>query len=589
MKEAVKTAPVTSEASDISQQLNIQAELIKMLYQQAHTALIGVIATATGIAVVFFNEVQDFIVASWLLVIFGLSFIRYISIRKFKALDKQAIDVVHWGDVFAFFAFLSGLSWGSASIIFFTPDDLQLFHILTLIIIAMSVGSLAALSAHPKSFYLFVIPAMIPMIWRYLSTDEQSYMIFGILLFVFNFALFSIVKVNHQILRNSINLRFENIGLIDQLTRQKEKAEKANIAKTKFLAAASHDLRQPLHAMGLFLGILEDKVEKEEQKAIVQKTQKSSEALNDLLDSLLDISKLDAGVVQVDSKPFPVNNLLVSLKDEFAVSASEKHLKIRFVETKLWLDSDYRIVERIMRNLISNAIRYTHSGGIVVGCRRIEGKLLLAVYDTGIGINEDDIQIIFDEFHQLHNPERDRSRGLGLGLAIVKRLAKLINMPLWTKSVQGVGSSFGLIMPRYENTSAQVSLTDTTKSNAVFDGICVLVIDDEEAVRESLTELLRSWHCEVIASASGAEAVRMIENVSVRPDIILADYRLRDNETGIDVIQRVNSLYSDSEIPAIIITGDTAPDRIKEVESSGYKILNKPVSPVVLRALLAES
>jgi len=589
MKEAVKTAPVTSEASDISQQLNIQAELIKMLYQQAHTALIGVIATATGIAVVFFNEVQDFIVASWLLVIFGLSFIRYISIRKFKALDKQAIDVVHWGDVFAFFAFLSGLSWGSASIIFFTPDDLQLFHILTLIIIAMSVGSLAALSAHPKSFYLFVIPAMIPMIWRYLSTDEQSYMIFGILLFVLNFAFFSIVKVNHKILRDSINLRFENVGLIDQLTKQKEKAEKANIAKTKFLAAASHDLRQPLHAMGLFLGILEDKVEKEEQKAIVQKTQKSSEALNDLLDSLLDISKLDAGVVQVDSKPFPVNNLLVSLKDEFAVSASEKHLKIRFVETKLWLDSDYRIVERIMRNLISNAIRYTHSGGIVVGCRRIEGKLLLAVYDTGIGINEDDIQIIFDEFHQLHNPERDRSRGLGLGLAIVKRLAKLINMPLWTKSVQGVGSSFGLIMPRYENTSAQVSLTDTTKSNAVFDGICVLVIDDEEAVRESLTELLRSWHCEVIASASGAEAVRMIENVSVRPDIILADYRLRDNETGIDVIQRVNSLYSDSEIPAIIITGDTAPDRIKEVESSGYKILNKPVSPVVLRALLAES
>ncbi len=589
MKEAVKVAPVTSESSVITQRLNIQAELIKMLYKQAHTALIGVIATSTGIAIVFFNEVPDFIVISWLLVIYGLSFIRYLSVRKFKALDKQAIDVVRWGDVFAFFAFLSGLSWGSASIIFFTPDNLQLFHILTLIIIAMSVGSLAALSAHPKSFYLFVIPAMLPMIWRYLSTDEQSYMIFGILLFVLNFAFFSIVKVNHKILRDSINLRFENVGLIDQLTKQKEKAEKANIAKTKFLAAASHDLRQPLHAMGLFLGILEDKVEKEEQKAIVQKIQKSGEALNDLLDSLLDISKLDAGVIQVDSKPFPVNNLLASLKDEFAVSASENNLKIKFVETKLWLDSDYHIVERIMRNFISNAIRYTHSGGIVVGCRRVEGRLLLAVYDTGIGINEDDIQIVFDEFHQLHNPERDRSKGLGLGLAIVKRMAKLLNMPLWIKSVHGVGSCFGLIMPCYENISPQVPLTDATKNNAVFDGMCVLVVDDEEAVRESLTELLRSWHCEVIASASGAEAVRMIENVSVRPDIILADYRLRGNETGIDVIQRVNSLYSGSEIPAIIITGDTAPDRIKEVENSGYKILNKPVSPVVLRALLAES
>ncbi|MCK4675521.1 MAG: response regulator, partial [Gammaproteobacteria bacterium] len=275
-------------------------------------------------------------------------------------------------------------------------------------------------------------------------------------------------------------------------------------------------------------------------------------------------------------------------KDELAVAASENNLKISFVETKLWVDSDYRIVERIMRNFISNAIKYTHDGGIVVGCRRIEGRLMLAVYDTGIGINKSDIQVVFDEFHQLHNPERDRSKGLGLGLAIVKRMAKLINMPLWTKSVQGVGSSFGLIMPCYKNTSPQVQHTETATSKDVFDGVRVLVVDDEEAVRESLTELLRSWHCEVIATASGAEAVQMIENVSVRPDIILADYRLRDNETGIDVVQRINSLYSGSEIPGIIITGDTAPDRIKEVEASGYKILNKPVSPVVLRALLAE-
>ncbi len=584
------TRPTTSQAQFALRTPSVEAELINMLYQQANTALIGVIATASGIAAIFFNEISWLVLSIWLIAIYALSFIRYTFTKKFKAQALETIDHLRWGWLFTFFVFLSGLSWGAASIVFFTSDNLQLFNILTLIIITLSIGSLAVLSAFPAAYYLFVIPAMVPMIWRYLNIQEQYYMVFGLLLIVFYLSLFSIVRVNHRMLRDSVILRFENTGLIHQLTEEKEKAEKANISKTKFLASASHDMRQPLHAIGLFLGVLEDRVEKPGEKMIVKKIAKSTNALNDLLDSLLDISKLDAGVIQTDTAPFSINDLFDALENEFKSIANEKGLKISFAATQQWVNSDYRIIERITRNLISNAVRYTHVGGIVVGCRRYQGQTLLAVYDTGIGIAAENMEDIFGEFYQLHNPERDRSKGLGLGLAIVKRMAKLLDMPLYIKSIPRQGSVFGIIMHTYPKTKNGMLPTVTLSASETrfFDDSCILVIDDEAEIRESLSELLRGWHCRVISAASGVEAIHVLQKNNIQPDIILADYRLRDNETGIEAIGKVHSLYSAATIPAIIITGDTAPDRIREAKMSGYKILHKPVHPHELRALLAE-
>ena len=588
MHEIKQQQLIDSVDTTSPEQNNIDTELIKLLYQQANAALIGVIATASGIAILFYNEASSLSVVAWLAIIYGLSFIRYITIIKFKSHDRGNGDVSHWGQLFSFFAFLSGLTWGAASVVFFTPDNLQLFNTLTLIIIAMSVGSLAALSAFPTAFYLFVFATMPPMIWRHLSIDVQSYTIFGILLFVFNGAMFSIIRRNHHILRESIKLRFENIELLKQSTEQRKNAEQANIAKTKFLASASHDMRQPIHAMGLFLGILEDRVASEANKSIVHKIQKSNMAMSDLLDSLLDISKLDAGIITVTNKPYFVNDLFEMLKNELEPYASEKGIKVRFVRTRLQLDSDYFIAARIMRNLITNAIKYTNSGGVVVGCRRFKGKTLLAVYDSGVGIHEDDIDVIFDEFHQLGNPERDRSKGLGLGLAIVKRMAKLIGASLYVRSVPDYGSLFAI------NVSSLVCIYNETEQpllisgESYFDNKCILVVEDEEGIREALYELIRSWRCVVITAASGDDAVRTIEKERIKPDVILTDYRLRDNETGIDVISKVNSLYSET-VPAIIVTGDTDPERIKEAQSGGHSVLHKPVSPNELRALIANT
>ena len=584
-----------SETKPASHLLRVQAELINLLYQQTRTVLLGLTAAATAVAIIFYNNVPNEQVIIWITVVYCLTLVRYFFSRQFKIKERDYSDTIKWGWQFAFFAFLSGCTWGAASVVFFTPENMQLFVILTLIIIGLTITSMAALSAFLWAYYAYAIPAMLPIIWRYMSMSDQAYNVFGILMLIFIVTLFPFARVNHRTLRQSIMLRFENIELVQQLTVQKEKAdqarqiaEEANVAKTKFLAAASHDLRQPLHAIGLFLGALEDRVEKEDQKLIVQKIQKSSHSLSDLLDSLLDISKLDAGVVQSEPKFFFIQDLLNVLEHEFEPYANEKDLSLKFVKTKICLFTDYSILDRIMRNLISNAIRYTNKGGIVVGCRRHKGKILLAVYDTGIGIHDDEMEEVFREFHQLHNPERDRSKGLGLGLAIVKRMAQLLNAPLLTVSIPNKGSMFGIVMSEAPASEQTEIVSRQTVNPVLFDGKLVLVVDDEMEIRESLSELLQSWHCKVIASASGEEAVQALNNGKVIPDIILADYRLRDSETGNDVIRKIQSMCTNHTIPAIIITGDTAPDRIKEANASGYKILHKPVSPNELRLLMVD-
>ena len=578
-----------------SQQRRVQAEMINLLYQQTRTILFGLMVVATAIAIIFYNNVPNEHVIIWVAIVYSLIFVRYLFFRQFGLKKRDADDTIKWGWQFAFFAFLSGCTWGAASVVFYTPENIQLFVVLTMIVIGITIISMATLSAFLWAYYVYAIPTMLPIIWIYMNMDDQAYSVFGIVLLVLIVTMFNLARSNHRSLHQSIKLRFENIDLVQQLTAQKEKAEQAkqvaeeaNASKTKFLAAASHDLRQPLHAMGLFLGALEDRVEKENQKVIVQKIQKSSHALNGLLDSLLDISKLDADVVQVEPKLFCVQNLFDSLECEFEPDAAEKGLRLKFIKTQIFLHTDYAILDRILRNLISNAIKYTNKGGIAIGCRRHKGGILLAVYDTGIGIHENEMENIFQEFHQLQNPERDRSKGLGLGLAIVKRMAKLLNASLLTSSIPEKGSMFGLVLPE----ALSIDQMDVVPKQFVhpifFESKWVLVVDDEMEIRDSLKILLESWHCNVITAASGKEAIGVLNKSKVVLDIILADYSLRDSETGNEVIREIQSNYKDHKISAIIITGDTAPGRIKEANASGYKILHKPVSPNELRLLLSE-
>lgn len=362
-----------------------------------------------------------------------------------------------------------------------------------------------------------------------------------------------------------------------ELTRQTEEAEQANIAKSKFLAAASHDLRQPLHALRLFLDILNTRLRGSGLQPIMENINKSTEALGNLFDNLLDLSKVEAKAITPEYSDFPLQYIFNRLMTDYASSAYGKGLWFRMVPTKAIVHSDIAMLERILRNLVSNAIRYTNEGGVLIGCRRRNGMLEIEVWDTGIGIPENEMESIFSEFHQVDNPERDRNKGLGLGLAIAQGLAQLLNQNLKVSSKLGKGSCFSIEVPfgsqeliDIKHEQSQITGTELTGSSVIF-------IDDDKTIREAMKQLLVDWACDSIIEEDFEKALQRVENSNRIPDIIITDYRLRNGFNGCDAINKLREKFGHN-IPAIIITGDTAAEWIRDVESKDCQVLFKPLN-----------
>ncbi len=574
----------TDSVSTMPEQ-QLQAERIKVLYKQVPSILISNLLIALLLTLFLYKFTNDILSLYWMIVVIILSVFRYIMLKRYNKQEQDEKEVIWWGWFFVLTAFISGCIWGATSILFLQTDSLVIMLFLLMTLTGITVGSSASLSNFAWSYYAFAIPTILPFAYVLASEGKTDFIILSIMLTVFLLLQLIVAKKNQSTLDESIILRNEKTDLIQQLELKKEKAELANSAKTRFLAAASHDLRQPLHAMSLFLDILDERNQDPEQAMIVDKIKKSSLSLENLLESLLDISKLDAGIISVNKKSFPIQKLFDVLANEFNSIAIEKGLRIHFMPTSLYLNSDSQNVERILRNLISNAIRYTEQGKILIGCRRQSDSVLLSVYDTGVGIDADKNKIIFEEFQQLDNPGRDRSKGLGLGLSIVNRLTELLNAKLSMQSIPGKGSVFSIELPR--SSSNQISQPDmvTVETYPKLAEKIIVIVEDEEEIRNALKLLLSGWGCKVLELTSTKDVKQKLQ-LSCKPDMILADYRLQNHETGVNVIHAIYDYYQDNNIPAIIITGDTAPDRIKEVKESGFQLLHKPVAGGKLRALL---
>jgi PAS domain S-box-containing protein len=364
-------------------------------------------------------------------------------------------------------------------------------------------------------------------------------------------------------------------------------AERANMAKTKFLAAASHDLRQPVQAIFFFTSVLSHKLRGHPAKLILDDLQNSLEGLNVLLDSLLDVSKLDAGLVTPKETDFSVGAVLERIAADLAPVARDKGLDLRVVPCSALVRSDPSLLARIVQNLASNAVRYTSHGRVLLGCRRGKGKLRIQVLDTGIGIPSERSREIFEEFTQLGNPERDRSQGLGLGLAIVERLSRLLGHHVSVSSTPGKGSVFTVELP-LSTAPLPLPRNERRRGPVLETNRVVVLIDDEPFVLKGLSMVLQGWGYRVLAAVSEAEAMEQLAAMTTPPSIILADYRLREGRTGTEAVAHIRDHYA-AAIPSIIITGDTAPERLREAEASGFSILHKPVQPPALREALRES
>lgn len=376
-----------------------------------------------------------------------------------------------------------------------------------------------------------------------------------------------------------------------ELRTQKLAAEAAVMARSKFLAAASHDLRQPMHALILLVEALKEKLRTTGGDALrlTEHIDASAHSMESLLNVLLDISKLDAGVVVARPECFAVGKIFERLSQQYAPLASDKGVKLCIHDTDVTVFSDPILLERILSNLLTNAIRYTDHGRIILGLRRVQKDWArIEVWDSGKGIPDAFREKIFEEYFQLENPERDRDKGLGLGLAIVQRLARLLGSPVEVHSTLGRGSCFSIRLVRCDLPShAEEATPDEEEGRAADHGTAPLVafIDDDETILEAMTAVFDQWGIDLAVGVDANQIKQDLEELGRVPDAILTDYRLRNGRTGIEAIAELRGAFG-PELPAVLITGDTAPTTIQAIATSGLPVLHKPLKPAKLRAYL---
>jgi two-component system CheB/CheR fusion protein len=370
------------------------------------------------------------------------------------------------------------------------------------------------------------------------------------------------------------------------LEAAKALAENANLGKSRFLAAASHDLRQPLQTISLLQGILAKRVKDESTLKLVDRLDETVTTMSSMLDKLLDINQLEAGIVRPEVIEFPISSLLDRLNSEFTYHAAEKGIGWRVVPTGLIVRSDPRLLEQMIRNLLSNAVKYTAKGRILLGCRRRGEKVRIEVLDTGIGIPKEEVRKIFEEFHQLDNPARESSRGLGLGLSIVQRLGELLVHPIDVRSLPGSGSVFAVEVPLggHGSPSQALPAQQEIEGDAPLSG-AILVIEDDPAVREMIKLLLDGEGHRTSVAADGPNALALAARDATRPDLVIADYNLPGDLNGLAAIESLQNQLQ-QEIPAIVLTGDISTDTLREIAFHGYVHLNKPVKAQQLTGLI---
>jgi signal transduction histidine kinase len=484
---------------------------------------------------------------------------------------------------------IDGLIWGALAWITLGSSSVTGSILVVSVSTAIAGGIMSTLSPVLPAFVAFVVPELILVASKMWLLDDPAYNALGIAAVLYIAALLGQAVNSSRSARAAIQLRFENTELVEQLKLEtgiaaaaQREAEHANTAKSKFLAAASHDLRQPIHAQGLFLEVLSRTDQTKHQQELLASARAASEASSEMLNALLDFSRIEAGVIEPQLQPFRLQPLLHKIERELAPQADAKNIVFRTRDTELAVQTDPVLLELILRNLVSNAIRYTEHGGILLGCRQRGSLALLEVWDTGIGIAPEHQNEVFREFHQLGNPERDRRKGLGLGLAIADGMARALQHELSLASKLHHGSVFRLALP-VTSTPALQDLVLQSKTRLL--NARLLVIDDDAIVREGMLQLLRDWGCECDAAESIEDALALVQlNV---PDVVISDYRLREQRTGVEAIEAIRAQLG-TPIPALLITGDTAPKRLREAQASGIPLLHKPVSPSKLYRRLVE-
>jgi len=513
----------------------------------------------------------------WIGVLAVTAALRLLVIRAYFQSSDDERQAGFWGPVMWIGTLAAGSIWGVWPMLFYEFVRPEYLLLMSTVVAGMVAVSSASGSVYLPMFTTFSMPLTIPLAISHLMSGNDALWTTGVLLLMFLAVNTFLALRGNQSSKELIVARFENQALMEKLAEEKATAERAVIAKSRFLAAASHDLRQPLHAMGLFLNTLRNRESDKERLSILDDLDSSTDALKVLFDSLLDMSRLDAEVIVCNPKHILLEDVLIPVQVSLEPEAAMKGIVMQLDVSNVAVYTDPILMERVLRNLLTNAVRYTEKGSIRLWCENMGSDVIVHLEDTGIGIPEHAAEEVFSEYFQLNNPERDRGKGLGLGLAIVSRLAKLMDVSVSMTSKENVGTRFSLRMARGDTQIASShQKTVDAKGQPIAAGHRVLVIDDEIQVLKSMKQTLEDWGCVVLLSDSARDALRQMALSEFEPDLILSDYRLRGDHNGIDTVYALRESF-DREVPAIILTGDTSPEKLKQVTDSGFELMHKPI------------
>ena len=620
-------------------QQKILREQVRLIYKQGPTLSLGAAAAAACITFLASKSDSSFLHPVWLLVVAVSALLRLLLFRYFSVDTSDSsepdVDYRRWGWKFSLGSLLAGMVWAAWPALFYANSSTENL----LMISALFAGMVAVLassgSVYLPAFYCFAVPLCFPMAYYHVTSGSDVLAWTGWLLVMFFFINLVLALRANRHYAELIEARFRNSDLMRQLAAEKQLAETAVSEKNSFIAAASHDLRQPLHALSLFVASLQRGRLSERQQLTVNDMQKSCSALNEHFNSILDVSRLESDSINVIKSRESVTSLLQFLESDFRADADEKGigLIVDLPSQSLFVETDRLLFERVLRNVVGNAIRFTRIGGVTIRLRscvpdaeaaheiagsaaldsaasdlqkNTDHQIVITVADTGPGVPLHEQPFIFNDYHRGTNGAT--ASGLGLGLAIVRRLCKLLDMKIQLESEPGDGSKFHITLPAVfavpepgltkNDSGHDLSLQEADypveavseepcSYNRTLENHTILVIDDEPAILAASKTILASFGANTLVAASLSAAKEVVVTLAQAPDVIVCDYRLPGKYNGVEIVEKLRH-HCGVEIPACIITGDTSPQRLSVVSASGLRVLYKPLTAEQLETQLLD-
>ncbi len=561
---------------------------VTLLYQQGPVGVIVHTIVISVLTYLFWDTVEHAALLTWATVMILLGWLRGCAIYLFHKTSPPPEKASLWGTLFVALITLVGVTWGYAGV-FLVPDTTLEQVLFILFLSGTAAGTVATLASAFFAIVIALSTSVIPLIIRLALEGQFEQQLMSGALVMFFMAMMATARNASGVMTMALSLRLDKTELVASLERERHELDISNRAKTRFLAAASHDLRQPLHAMNLTVAAYRLREKSNHLEPMFDRVERSVQAMEGLVNSLLDISKLDAGTVEVNPTPVLIEDVFHTISSEASAMAAEANCEISMAPGDVSVRTDRVLLESILRNLVGNAIRHAPGSKVELSAqRRGNNDIVISVADNGPGIHHDQQERVFEEFYQVEGTSTDQG-GLGLGLAIVKRLSSLLGGEINLNSTDGQGARFDIALRDHGSATSTKILTASRSTDVpVLNGMKLVLLEDDKDSRAAMLDLVSAWGCEAIAGKSAEDILGnvVVADGGFTPDVIISDFQLGGAREGPTEIAKIQKHFGDLTLPAVLLTGDSSPDLLRRIAGGQLDVLHKPITPDTLAAFL---